>query len=264
LAQTLLRDSTKECLGMFEWFERRKVRKELRQALSDGHLDQEEVARLKEHPDEILASELRSEFRAALAPVLQRAVASRRFSPDDEEEIATIDRRFGAETFNPLADDDLYRFRQLWAAENGQPVTPRPVEAPFMLRRGELCYMAASSTWQQTKTTRQRVGSHGHSFSFRIMKGWSYRVSEMRPVYETYVFHETIAKGVFCVTNKRIVFEALAGRSCTIPFASIVDVELYSDGIVLKKTRGKHDIFKLSQNDIEYASLLISNGVSRS
>ena len=102
------------------------------------------------------------------------------------------------------------------------------------------------------------VGAHGHASSIRIMKGWSYRISTVKPVYESEEVLATISDGTFSITTNRLVFEG-DRRSTTINFGSIVDYELYSDAIEIRKSRGPNEFFALARTDAEYVALLITH-----
>ena len=225
---------------MFAWFSRRKLRKEVSSALEDGRLDDNESAVLRARAEELgletqdFVTALTDEFQVAIAPIKYRIETTRRFSPDDEAQMLELARRYKVS----LTFDDLHwRFRQLWAADHGETVSPRPVEASFLLQPREACYLTAPSAWKQRKTVKHRLGAKGHVQSFRIMQGWSYRVSGMKPIYSTEETLATISSGTFSLTNKRIVFEG-DRKSTTIKFGSVVDYELYSDAIELTKKSG--------------------------
>src|SRR3954471_15082846 len=136
-------------------------------------------------------------------PIRKRIEATRRFSPEDEAQMLEIGKRFNSTVdFN----DTFYRFRQLWLAENNHPLDPRPLDAPFILQPSERCYLASPSIWKRVETVKHRVMSRGHVHSIRIMKGWSYRLSTMKPVHHEEQVLAAISEGSFCVTNKRLVF----------------------------------------------------------
>jgi hypothetical protein len=250
---------------MFGWLRRRKLRKEVSQALEDGRLDNNESALLRARSEELgleaqdFTTALTDELQVALAPIKDRIETTRRFSPDDETEMLELAQRYKV----GLTFDDLHwRFRQFWAAEHGETLSPRPVEASFLLQPREACYVTTPSAWKQMKTIKHKLGARGLVSSIRIMKGLSYRISGMKPIYQSEEVLASVSIGEFSITNKRIVFEG-DRKSTTIKFGSIVDYGLYSDGIEIRKSRGPNEIFILSKDDVEYSALIISHFLSQ-
>ena len=83
----------------------------------------------------------------------------------------------------------------------------------------------------------------------------------MRPVHHEEQVLATISDGSFYITNKMIVFEGNK-KSTTIKLGSLFDLDLYSDAIEVKKSRGQHDIFIPDPSDVEYGSLIITHFLS--
>jgi hypothetical protein len=251
---------------MFDWFKRRKLQKDVRSALADGQLNPNEAEALRARSKELglepsaLGEAVAKQFESETAPIRRRIEATGRFSPDDEAQMLDVAKRY--DIGNLRFSDMHWRFRQLWAAENGQPLSPRPVPATFVLRPGEDCYLTTNSDWKQMKTVKHRIGSRGHVQSIRIMKGWSYRISGMQPVYQPEEVLAPVSNGTFSITNKRFVFEG-DRRSTTIHFKSLVDYQLYTDAIEIRKSRGPNEFFTLNRGDVEYSALLISHFASQ-
>ena len=89
----------------------------------------------------------------------------------------------------------------------------------------------------QEKIQREYRGRSG-GFSFRICKGVTYRTGQFkgRPVENSYM--DKIGIGSLVVTNKHIYFHCPTA-SVKVPFAKLVGVEPYSDGIELHKEEAK-------------------------
>jgi hypothetical protein len=251
---------------MFGWFKKRKLQKDVRSALRDGRLDLNEIEELRSRSKELglepadLQQAVAKQFEVETAPIRHRIEATRRFSPDDEAQMLDAAKRCSIGHLN--FSDLHWRYRQLWAAENDQPLSPRPVPATFVLRSGEACYLTANSIWKQMKVIKHHMGSRGHVQSIRIMKGWSYRISGMKPIYQSEEVLAPISNGIFSITNKRLVFEG-DRRSMTVNFKSLVDYQLYTDAIEIRKSRGPNEFFMLSREDVEYAALMISHFTSQ-
>src|SRR3546814_12077990 len=96
---------------------------------------------------------------------------TRRYSPDDEEEIRDICRQLKV---TPDFDQvSLQIYRKLWEVEATGRLEPEPVEADIRLGRNEICYHYCPSVWLQMKTVREHHGYAGGSIGFRVAKGVS-------------------------------------------------------------------------------------------
>ena len=86
--------------------------------------------------------------------------------------------------------------------------------------------------WQE-KVKREMVGSHS-GFSFRVMKGVTYRTGGFRghPVETSYM--ENMGIGKLCVTNKHIIFMGRE-RSIKVPYSKIIGINPYSDGMEVQR-----------------------------
>ena len=90
------------------------------------------------------------------------------------------------------------------------------------------------------------------------MKGVSYRASTLRPQYQTREGMADISDGTLYVTNKKVIFDGTS-RSTAIPYGRLVSLQLYADGIELKKATGKSDYFMMDGMSAEYSVALIQN-----
>lgn len=108
------------------------------------------------------------------------------------------------------------------------------VNAPIILAKGEdalWCYN--NVTMYQEKIKREMVGSHS-GFSFRVMKGVTYRTGGFKghPVETSYM--ENMGLGSLYVTNKNIIFMGQT-RSIKVPYSKIIGINPYSDGMEVQR-----------------------------
>lgn len=108
------------------------------------------------------------------------------------------------------------------------------IQAPIFLTRGEValwCYPAV--TMYQEKTQREYVGRTS-GYSFRIMKGVTYRTGGFRghPVEHSYM--DNMGTGSLYVTNKNIIYMGQQ-RSIKVPFTKIIGIQPYSDGMEVQR-----------------------------
>lgn len=108
------------------------------------------------------------------------------------------------------------------------------IQAPIILTRGESALWCYNNvTMYQEKVRKEFVGSHS-GFSFRIMKGVTYRTGGFkgRPVETSYM--ENMGMGSLYVTNKNIIFMGQS-RSIKVPYTKIIGINPYSDGMEVQR-----------------------------
>lgn len=117
--------------------------------------------------------------------------------------------------------------------QSGRP--PRyNIQAPIILTKGEVALWCYNNvTMYQEKIKREMVGSHS-GFSFRVMKGVTYRTGGFKghPVETSYM--ENMGVGSLYVTNKNIIFMGQM-RSIKVPYTKIIGINPYSDGMEVQR-----------------------------
>lgn len=108
------------------------------------------------------------------------------------------------------------------------------IQAPIILTKDEValwCYPAV--TMYQEKTRREYVGRTG-GYSFRIMKGVTYRTGGFRghPVEHSYM--DNMGIGSLYITNKNIIYMGQE-RSIKVPYKKIIGIQPYSDGMEVQR-----------------------------
>ncbi len=108
------------------------------------------------------------------------------------------------------------------------------IQAPIILAKGEdalWCYN--NVTMYQEKVRREYVGRTG-GFSFRIVKGVTYRTGGFKghPVETSYM--ENMGLGSLYITNKNIIFMGQT-RSIKVPYTKIIGINPYSDGMEVQR-----------------------------
>ena len=240
---------------MFEFMQRRAFKKEFKQAARDGVLTQSEIQELSKHDvDQTFANEVRTTHYLKETESLRNEIMkTRRMSPKQEAQLFAVADGLHLE---PNLDENYRKFRELWAAENGEQVFLAPVEAPVMLKQGEQCCFSAPAIWAQLKTVKTRVGYSGFSTSFRIAKGLSYRIGTVKPKYNVSEQMKQLSSGTLYITNKRLFLDG-DGQSTTITFNRILNVEPVGDGLEVSKSSGQNDFFQMTPLDAEYAFVVI-------
>jgi hypothetical protein len=240
---------------MFKFMQRRAFKKEFKQAAKDGVLTQSEISELQKHNvDQQFANDVRTKHYLKETESLRNEIMkTRRMSPNQEAQLFAIADGLQLE---PNLDENYRKFRELWAAENGEEVFLEPVQAPVMLKPGEQCCFSAPAIWAQLKSVKTRVGYSGFSTSFRIAKGVSYRIGTVKPQYNVTEEMKQLSGGTLYITNKRLFLDG-DGQSTTITFNRILNVEPIGEGLEVSKTSGQNDFFQMTTLNAEYAFLVI-------
>lgn len=217
--------------------------RQLTELAGDLNIDRAEVEKIR-----------RDHFKRATESTISEVRATRRLSPTQEDELAGTAERLGV---NVQLDDTLGMCRELWAWENGEQVYLAEAESPILLKGGEVCCFTVPAVWKQLTVIKTRIGSRGFSTSFRIMKGVSYRVNNLKPVYSESEGLAAIDVGSLSLTNKRLAFTG-GSRSTSVNHGRILDIQLYQDGIEVSKSSGKHDFFLMDPIAAEYAVMALN------
>lgn len=240
---------------MFNFMKRRAFRKEFKQAVKDGVLSKAEQRSLSEHNvDQGYVDSVRKDhFLRETASLRKEIEELRRMSPEQEAELHAIAERLAIE---PNLDEMFHKCRELWAAENGEQIFLSPRHVPVMLKGDEQCCFCEHAIWGQMKTVKTLSHYSGFSASFRLMKGVSYRVGNVRPKYNVNEQLKLMGEGELYITSKRMFLDG-GGRSTTITFNRILNVELHENGLEISKTSGQNDFFEMSPLNAEYAHMVI-------
>lgn len=186
--------------------------------------------------------------------LLEHIKKSRRYSPNDEQELSDLDSQLKLKT---NFDFDSVICRKLWEYDSNKSNLFKTVDVPFILGKGEWCYFKVpSSHWLQNKSVLQPHSSL--HVSIRIAKGLYYRPSHMHGEECRRNELRTVSAGDLYITNKRIIFAGQA-KSQKILLGQIVSLEWYSDAIQIIKMSGKPDLFTMPSDACsEYVALIIN------
>jgi hypothetical protein len=108
------------------------------------------------------------------------------------------------------------------------------IVAPVILGRGEkIIWSYQNVNLYQEKVTREYVGRTG-GFSFRIIKGVTYRTGGFKghPVEKSSMELQGI--GTLFVTNKHLIFHSQT-KSIKVPYTKLIGISPYSDGIEINR-----------------------------
>lgn len=249
---------------MLGFIKNRKLRKAIDKALADHVITDAEIEAINRLQVELgLADDkaqreyekkVRGLVEKLTGKVVARVQASRRFSPEDEQELMDICRQLKVK---PELDLDSFRvYRKLWEVEETGRLEPEPIEADIRLARGESCYHRCPASWLQLRTVREHHGYVGGSIGIRVAKGVTLRFGRAVPITTTREQLTPLASGGLYVTNKKIAFVG-SPRSTNVTYGRLARWELWQDAIEVIKNSGKPDVFRIAPVDIEYIDALL-------
>lgn len=112
------------------------------------------------------------------------------------------------------------------------------ISVPVLLGRGEHpLWVYHDVIMLQEKVRKEYRGRNG-GFSFRIMKGVTYRTGQFRGHPIEYSYMEHIGVGSLVVTDKHLYFHCPTA-SIKIPFTKLIGVSPYSDALEIHKDEAK-------------------------
>ena len=226
-------------------------KKNIDEAISGGSLEKSKevfLDKLQENlrlPEKI-ANKISSESRNNFMNVqLGKMVEDGRVSPTEWEELNIIAKNLNVEIkIDDASKAQLEKMKLYWLIENGElPVK----QVGINLQKSEQCYYSTSVEWLETRTVTQRINYGGPSYRIKIMKGFYYRAGSVKVQRISTEQLQTIDRGTFYVTNKRLIFVGNKKNS-NIHLAKILSITPYSDGIGIEKDTGKSPILRVSNN----------------
>lgn len=242
------------------------LRRETTGATADSFLTADEWQRLNQIaaqfriPDATVTSIHTAAVSGIYQAKLDRAIADRLLSPQEEKELAALATNLGiTPNYDATTRGLLDRFRVIWRLQNeALPV----VDVPIVLQRNEVCHFTTEADWYETRTRTTRVGYSGPVMTFHIAKGLSYRMASYKPSRITEDVLTKLDSGTLYVTNKRIIFDG-ARKNTAIRYSAMIGITPYADGIGIEKATGKCPVLAV-RSDAEIAATVLCEALARS
>lgn len=238
-------------------------RKSLDDVIADGRLDEQERLfleklrsnlRLPEHFAKKLYASGTQEF---IQRFMDTATSDQRLSPDEEEELKTLGKNFGATlAFNETTRSTLDKFRLFWLIENGEVPTVQP---GITLQRNEHCYYTGPTVLHELRTVTQRINYSAVTARVRLFQGVYWRVGSIAPSRITKEMMTLIDSGTMYLTTKRVIFTGTKKNS-NIQLKKILDFKVYKDGVEIVKETGRNAFFSI-EGDTEVFAMLLGRAI---
>jgi hypothetical protein len=208
---------------------------------------------------QLTPQELRARVLSGLVIALDAALADFDLSENEIGRFNTIVDAFGLDesAFDEAGiRQKLVQALVLKDLSEGRPSTRVQLSTslPIALKRGEtIQWLFNAVTLRQPRTSYHYEGG-SHGVSIRLMKGVSYRVGSHRGQRVSTTEVVTIGSGALAVSTTAVYFMGGANSKKT-ALSGIVSVDAFDDGVVVTPSRGKQQLYLMS--DSMFAANLI-------
>ena len=174
-------------------------------------------------------------------------------APDKIKGIA----EYGQKENDPMFDteekvkSELSDFINAWHISNG---TYPDCPTNFIPQKGEVCIYTNECEAKERKMVTKRVNYAGPRLRAKVAKGLSYNFGSANISTQKIQQDISYGNGTLSLTNKRVIFQSTQ-KTITIPFKSILNIEPYSDAIVLYKNTGNPLLFFVNDSNRLYLYL---------
>lgn len=207
------------------------IKSEMIQLASDGKLTPEEIRQIESRKSELCLNDedIKLAKVDAYAAAFNKVVDDSALTEEEEKELNNIQKELN------LSDDlveakkkVLARYRLVREIQNGN--MPTLQIANIVLKKGEQTYWSEPSSLLEEKVLSRHFEGGSSGFSFRLMKGVSYRIGGFKgyPVVEKGTVSTSDGEIVF--TSKRLIFRG-DRKSFATNLDKILDIQFYANGI---------------------------------
>lgn len=220
----------------------------LMQAVSDGKLTTEELnlLTLQKETAGITDDDLKDIKIAAYLSAFTVAKQDKKITESEQNELLEIKKYLNINNAEiQSSEKELARFRLL--AEINQGNLPQSTVANLVTQKDERIYWTEPSVLIEEKVLHRRYEGGSQGFSFRIMKGVSYRVGASRGYFVNETGRVPVSNGEFIITSKRVIFRG-DGKTFSFKLDKILDIQLFTNGIYLSEAnKSKPRMIKFAQ-----------------
>lgn len=236
------------------------LKNEMIQLASDGKLTAEEIKQIESRKAEMCLNDedIKVAKVDAYAAAFNKAVDDSALTEEEEKELNNIQKELN------LSDDlieakkkILARYRLVREIQNGN--MPALQIANIVLKKGEQVYWSEPASLLEEKVLSRHYEGGYSGFSFRVMKGVSYRVGGFRgyPVVEK--GNVSTSDGELIFSSKRLIFRG-DRKSFATNLDKILDIQFYANGIQFSENnRSKPRLIQFNdRNNMDIVGSILS------
>lgn len=226
---------------------------EVEKVIEDGKIDKKEEEFLTNLENDLqlkkeTAFKIYTESaKNLISNFIENAISDQRLTPSEEQELQELSKSLRIDlSFESSTKQMLDKYKLFWQIENGNiPI----VDIDIHLQKNENCHFHTTTDLFEQKTVTKKINYSGPTFRVKIVKGIYWRAGSISAQRVTEDIWATIDSGRIILTNKRIIFIG-SKHNKTILLKKILDFNVFSNGIEIKKDTGKNQFFQLNNSDI--------------
>jgi len=233
------------------------LEEQLRGAVEDREIDTIERRNLREIRNRFSLGDddVRQIYEQVCIPVMQTVehsvLADGKLSPEEETRFRALASGLGVR-IRAETEAVFDRARALWSIENGDlPV----VASPILLRRGEQAHGSINAKFFEERSRRRSETYAGLAGSFKVAKGVRIPLGYIVRKYNSESYEHFVGGGTLVATSRRLQF-SMEARSVVVMWPSVIEIEPYSDGVVVKRSTGKSLTFRYVEEDPAFTALV--------
>ncbi len=246
--------------GMIESESNRLYSAAVKDVVADGKISDIEKAALAKSRASLLIKDttaiqiLNKESNAFFNDYFSEALSDQRVSDEEVSKINSIVDALGIEqpVVKGYSKQDYDRYRLYWNIENGELPT---LDSPINLNKNETLHFLGRGAWKETRKQKIATNYGGVSGRIKIIKGFDFRLGSIAAKSVTVDTFKTIQEGRLFLTNKRLILMGASGNK-SLRLTSILEVNLFSNGVDLQKATGKSPFIEMDANPEIFAMML--------
>jgi hypothetical protein len=236
---------------------KRKGKKEyeekLIEFLSDNVLDDSEKKELGDIASSynLKLEDLVKAQRRSCSMVFSKITKDKRIDEDEKKALESLMTHFQVKTEDfDFSQKTFNKYYTLGLLEKGILPNVKCEDFNIILKKDEILHWVEPAEYKKFKRTLQGLDYWGPRASFRIMKGFSYRVGSYGISTRSSEELVTDDEGCFWITNKRVGFQG-SRKNFAANYNQILSFDLSEYGLLVRKTgRDNPYILKLKDKDI--------------
>lgn len=245
--------------------ERRKGKAEYQALLTsffqkNNKLGEVEKAQLEEtiRKYDLKPDDVREIQRAALSSLFRHISDDERITPDERDALQELMTYFKLETKDFDYNQDAFlKYFALALIDKGELPDLKIDGLNIALKKGEIVHWCSPCVLRKKQMVTTHINYSGPVASFRIMKGFRYRIGSVKVERVKAEQMAVIDTGHFWLTNKRVGFDGRK-KSFSFTYPQIHRLDVLPEGLQFFK-QGKETSYLLSLDDYDVPCTMLSS-----
>jgi hypothetical protein len=216
------------------------------EAVSDGNLNDEEITTIGSKYQEfgLTKEDIKELGTKAYEKAAMAIMADNIISDDEAEQLRRIQKLLMIpDTEINEVKVSISRIQIINQIQNG--VLPNIQPTGLILQKGEIAHLEELGNLLEEKVIKRGYVGGSQGLSFRIAKGITYRVGASKGQLVSETAMVPASTGRLVITDRRVVFSG-DRKSFNIKLDSILNIEMYTDGLNITDSRGTPRVIQLT------------------